>query len=116
MNQYLISVWHVEDEAAPSEEEMQRIFADVEAFNARHENAMVFGGGLHPPGTATVVRAEGGEVATTPGPFAQARQHMGGFWVMAAPDADSALRLAAEASAACHAPVELRSFQEEARE
>ena len=116
MNQYLLSVWHVEGEEPPAEEEMQQIFADVDAFNAKYQDIMVFGGGLHTPDTATVVRAQGGEVVTTDGPFAEAKEHIGGFWVIKAPDLDAALKLAAEASAACHGPVELRPFQEEAAE
>ena len=116
MNQYLLSVWHVEGEEPPAEEEMQQIFADVDAFNAKYQDIMVFGGGLHTPDTATVVRAQGGEVVTTDGPFAEAKEHIGGFWVIKAPDLDAALRWAAEASAACHGPVEVRPFQEETAE
>ena len=116
MNQYLLSVWHVEGEEPPAEEEMQQIFADVDAFNAKYQDIMLFGGGRHTPDTATVVRAQGGEVVTTDGPFAEAKEHIGGFWVIKAPDLDAALKLAAEASAACHGPVELRPFQEEAAE
>jgi hypothetical protein len=118
MNQYLLSVWHVEGEEPPSEEEMRRIFADVDAFNAKlqAEGVEVFGGGLHTPDTATVVRAHTGEVVTTDGPFAEAKEHIGGFWIIKAPDLDAALKWAAEASAACHGPVEVRPFQEEAAE
>ncbi|MDQ3570681.1 MAG: YciI family protein [Actinomycetota bacterium] len=116
MNQYMLSVWHVEGEEPPSEEEMQKIFRDVDAFNAKYQDIMVFGGGLHTPDTATVVRAQGGEVVTTDGPFAEAKEHIGGFWVLKAPDLDAALKLATEASAACHGPVEVRPFQEEAAE
>ena len=114
MNQYLLSVWHVEGEEPPSEDEMQKIFRDVDAFNAKYQDIMVFGGGLHTPDTATVVRAQGGEVVTTDGPFAEAKEQIGGFWVLKAPDLDGALKWAAEASAACHGPVEVRPFQEEA--
>lgn len=116
MKQYLLSVWHVEGEEPPSEEEMQQIFKDVDAFNAQYHDIMVFGGGLHSPDTATVVRAQGGEVITTDGPFAEAKEHLGGFWVLKAPDLDAALKLAAEASAACHGAVEVRPFQEEVPE
>lgn len=116
MNQYMISVWHVEDEEAPSSDEMQQIFRDVDAFNTKHEDVMVFGAGLHEPSTATVVRADQGEVTTTDGPFAEAKEQIGGFWILKAPDLDAALKLAAEASTACHGPVEVRPLQEEAPE
>ena len=115
MQQYLLSVWHVEGEEPPSEEEMQQIFADVDAFNSKLQEAgiEVFGGGLHTPDTATVVRAQGGDVITTDGPFAEAKEQIGGFWIIKAPDLDAALQWAGEASAACHGPVEVRPFQEE---
>jgi hypothetical protein len=118
MKQYMVSVWHVEGEEPPSEEEMQQIFKDVDAFNAKAQadDIMVFGTGLHAPDTATVVQAQGGEVVTTDGPFAEAKEQIGGFWILKAPDLDAALELGAEASAACHGPVEVRPLQEEAPE
>ena len=61
MKQYLLSVHMVEGTPVPSEEEMQQAYKDVDAFNAelQAEGAWVFAGGLHPPATATVVRAPG---------------------------------------------------------
>jgi hypothetical protein len=117
MKQYMISVWHVEGEEPPSEEEMRQIAEDVDSFNARiaADGIEVFGAGLHPPDTATVVDAsKSGDVLTTDGPFAEAKEQIGGFWILRAPDLDVALSLAAEASAACHGPVEVRPLQEEA--
>lgn len=117
MNQYMISVWHVEGEEPPSKEKVQQIVKDIDAFNAKiaAEGIEVFGAGLHPPETATVVDAsKGGDVLTTDGPFAEAKEQIGGFWIVTAPDLDAALKLAEEASAACHGPVEVRPLQEEA--
>jgi hypothetical protein len=86
----------------------------VGAFNTKlqEQGLWVFGGGLEPVDTATVVDAsKGGDVLTTDGPFAEAKEHIGGFWVVKAPDLDAALELAREASAACAGPVEVRPFQ-----
>jgi hypothetical protein len=119
MNQYMISVWHVDGEEPPSQEEMQQIFKDVDAFNAKiaAEGIEVFGAGLHPPETATVIDAsKGGDVLITDGPFAEAKEQIGGSWILKAPDLDAALELAEEASTACHGPVEVRPLQEEAAE
>ena len=69
--------------------------------------------GLQPVSSATVVRVRGGEVVMTDGPFAQAKEHLGGFWVIQADDLDAALALAAKAAAACAGPVEVRPFQDE---
>jgi hypothetical protein len=115
MTQYLLSVHMVEgQDPYPDEAAMQKAFADVDTFNAKLQKAgsWVFGGGLETPDTATVVDAsKGGDVLTTDGPFAEAKEQIGGFWVIEASDLDAALELAAEASAACAGPVEVRPFQ-----
>ncbi len=51
----------------------------------------MFAGGLHPPSTATVVRQNDGDVLTTDGPFAEGKEHLGGFTIITAPDLDAAL-------------------------
>jgi hypothetical protein len=114
MTLYLLSVHMVEGEAPPSEEEMQAAFQAVDQFNTKiqQQGLWVFGGGLEPADIATVVDAnKGTDVVTTDGPFAEAKEHLGGFWVIRADDLDAALALAAEASAACRGPVEVRPFQ-----
>jgi hypothetical protein len=115
MKQYLLAVHLVEGEAAPSEAEMQQSYQAVDAFNRElmASGQWVFAGGLHPPDTATVVRAQGGKVVTTDGPFAETKEQLGGFWVIKAADLDAALAIAARGSEACGAPVEVRPFQDE---
>jgi hypothetical protein len=116
MKQYLLSVHSVEGAALPSAEAMQQAYEGVAAFNAELQaaGAWVFAGGLHPPSTATVVRVEDGDVLTTDGPFAEGKEHIGGFWVVKAGDLDAALAWAVKAARACANPVEVRPFQEEA--
>ena len=115
MTQYMLSVHMVEGAEMPSPEEIQGIYADVDAVNDEltAQGAWVFGGGLHPAHTATVVKAQGGEIVTTDGPFAETKEHLGGFWVIEAPDLDAALAWAAKATVACRGPVEVRPFQDE---
>jgi hypothetical protein len=114
MKQYLLAVHMVEGEPAPSEAEMQRSYKAVDAFNQElmASGEWVFAGGLLPPDTATVVRAQGGKVVTTDGPFAESKEQIGGFWVVNAADLDAALEIATRGSAACGRPVEVRPFQE----
>jgi hypothetical protein len=114
MKQYLLAVHLVEGEPVPSEAQMQDAYKAVDAYNAELQaaGAWVFAGGLHPPATATVVRAQGGQVVTTDGPFAETKEQLGGFWIIEAPDLDAALEWAAKGSAACGGPVEVRPFQE----
>ena len=63
--------------------------------------AWVFAGGLHSASSATVVRADGGDVSMTDGPYAESKEQMGGFWVIKAADLDAALDWAGKASTAC---------------
>jgi hypothetical protein len=114
MAQYLLAVHMVEGDPVPSDEEMQASYKAVDEFNAQLQSsgAWVFAGGLHPPATATVVRGQGGKVITTDGPFAEAKEQLGGFWIVNAPDLDAAIDLAAKGSVACGQPVEVRPFQE----
>jgi hypothetical protein len=115
MKQYLLAVHMVEGEAAPSEAEAQESYQAVDAFNRElmESGQWVFAGGLLPPDTATVVRAQGGKVVTTDGPFAESKEQIGGFWVVKAADLDAALEIARRGSEACGGPVEVRPFQEE---
>jgi hypothetical protein len=115
MTQYLLSVHNVEGEPEFSDEQMQRTDKAIDAFNAelRSEGAWVFAGALHPLSTATVVRAQDGRVITTDGPFAEAKEQLGGFWIIEASSLDAALGYAARGSAACEQPVEVRPFEED---
>ncbi|HEX2848942.1 MAG TPA: YciI family protein [Acidimicrobiales bacterium] len=115
MNHYLLAVHMVEGEPVPSDDEMQQAYERVDAFNQelKDSGAWVFAGGLHPPTTATVVRAQNGRVVTTDGPFAETKEQLGGFWIVKVADLDAALELAAKGSAACGGPVEVRPFQED---
>ncbi len=115
MTQYLLSVHHAYGQEPPSEEAIAQAYRDVDALNAelQESGAWIFAGGLHEPSTATVVRVEDGEVLTTDGPFAEAKEQLGGFWVITAPDLDAALEWARKATVACQNPVEVRPFQDE---
>ena len=112
MNQYLLSVHHVEGEPPPSKEQMLEIYRDVDAFNQvlKSKNLMLFGGGLRAPADAKVVRSKNGAVSFTDGPFAEAKEHIGGFWIIKAADLDEALGWAKKATVACRGPVEVRPF------
>ena len=116
MAEFLLSVWHDEDyEVDFSGEEMQRIGAQVGAFNEELQasGSWVFAGGLMPAASATVVRNTDGEVSMTDGPYAESKELMGGFWVIDVADLDAALDWARKGAAACEGPVEVRPFQGE---
>jgi hypothetical protein len=118
MKQYLFSVWHPDGEPMPTGAALEHIMKSVDAFNQKiiGKKLLVFAGGLHPVSATTTVRVKNGEVLVTDGPFSEAKEHLGGFWVIKAADLDAALALAKEAAHACAAPVEVRPFQEPPQE
>jgi hypothetical protein len=114
MKEYLLSVHHAADFVVP-DDEWQQSLKDTERFNEelQAEGSWVFGGGLHPPSTATVVRIKDGEAVTTDGPYAETKEQLGGFWIVRVPDLDAALAIAERGARACLLPVEVRPFQGE---
>ena len=112
MAQYLLSVYQP-DGPAPAPDFLEPIMRDVEALNRdmKAADAWVFGAGLHPTETATVVRQQGAEVLITDGPFAEAKEHVGGFTVIEAADLDAALGWAEKLARATTLPIEVRPIQ-----
>ncbi len=115
MKQYLLAVHMVEGDAGPVRGGHAASYQAVDVFNRElmASGQWVFAGGLLPPDTSTVVRAQGGKVVTTDGPFAESKEQIGGFWVIKAADLDAALEIAGRGSEACGRPVEVRPFQDE---
>ncbi|PRY34784.1 YciI family protein [Umezawaea tangerina] len=113
MKQYLLSIYQP-DGPTPSPEFLAPIMADLAVWNddLRAADAWVFGAGLFPPSTATVVRADADGVLTTDGPFVEAKEHIGGFTVVRAPDLDAALEWGRRLSLATTLPVEVRPMQD----
>jgi hypothetical protein len=111
MSQYLLSVYQP-DGPAPAAVDLERIMADVDALDAdmRSAGVWVFSGGLHPAGSATVLQPKGDEVLMTDGPYAEAREHLGGFTIIDAPDLDAALRWGRRLARATTLPIEVRPF------
>jgi hypothetical protein len=113
MKQYMLSVAMIDGAPPQPPDETQRAYERVNVFNAELQaaGAWVFAGGLQPASSATVVREEGDEVMVTDGPFAEAKEHIGGFWIIEVDDLDAALAWATKATRACAEPVEVRPFQ-----
>ncbi len=115
MSQYLLSTYAVEGEVpgAPAPEDMQEFMGRVMALEAEMDSggAFVFGGALHDPDAATVVRANDGGVVMTDGPFAESKEHIAGFYIINADDLDAALAWADKVVAAINHPIEVRPFR-----
>ena len=121
MPQYLLSIYQP-DGPPPTEvaERMDEIMANVNALiqEAKDAGAWVFDGALYDPSTATVVSLKGSQVLMTDGPYAEGKEHIGGFLIVRAADLDGALgwarKLAGVLSDGTESlPVEVRPFQGE---
>ena len=114
MTHYLLSVHTVEGDVHEpmSEDEMRQSHAELGAIESEMKSSgmWVFSGRLHAPDTATVVRADKGNVVTTDGPFVESKEHLGGFYIVDAQDLDAALTLAAKVSGAIRQPIEVWPF------
>jgi hypothetical protein len=113
MTHYLLSVHNADASPYASEEEAQASFAATGVFNEELMKAgqFVFAGGLEFSSTAKVVRVKDGALQQTDGPYLEAKEHIGGFWVIDVPDEATALDLARRATVACGGAVEVRPFQ-----
>jgi hypothetical protein len=61
---------------------------------------VISGDQLQPVETATTVRVQDGETLLTDGPFVDAKEHLGGYYLVEADDLDAALEIAARIPAA----------------
>jgi hypothetical protein len=120
MAHYLLSVHSVEGARRPpmSDEQMQAYMTAIGALEAdmKAQGAWVFSGRMHEPDTATVVRIADGELLTTDGPFVEAREHLGGFYILEATDLDAALAWAARVTETVGAPIEVWPFADVRRD
>jgi hypothetical protein len=120
MKQYLLSIYQP-DGPVPPREVLAKVMQDVKGMidEAKSAGVWVFNGGLHPPAASTVVQFKGGDFLVTDGPYAEGKEHIGGFMVVKAEDLDGALGWARKLSRALtipghpSLPIEVRPFQED---
>lgn len=112
MKNYLLSIYQPGDGVQPAPEILEPIMREVYALHEdmKAQGALVFTGGLHPPSSATVVRASAADISFTDGPFIEGKEHLGGFSVIRAEDLDAALKWAQRLSRATTLPIEVRPF------
>ena len=122
MKQYLLNVIQPDGDPPPPEI-LDGIMRDVHAVNQAMKDAgvWVFTAGLHAASASTVVRVRAGErekegqPLITDGPFAEGKEHIGGFTIIEAPDLDVALEWARKLAHATTVPIEVRPIREGAR-
>jgi hypothetical protein len=87
---------HAEEGCGGWTEEMQR------------RGVLQGGAGLRPPTDATTVRVRDGQVLLTDGPFAEAKDQIGGFCLIECSDLDEAIEVVAKHPAAGYGTIEIR--------
>lgn len=114
MPQYMLSV-HTAT-AGPGEpmtaDQQREGFARIAGLEAEMEaaEAFVLSARLGQPSEAKVVRRGAGRPKSTDGPFAETKEHLGGFYLIEAPDVEAAVDWASRVSDAIGEPIEVRQL------
>ena len=106
MPQYLVAIQYPVT-FDPSQESAETV-RDIDVLNEEMEAAGVrfFAGGLESPSRAKSLRkASNGGPTVTDGPFLEAKEYVGGFWILNCANMDEAVAWGKKASVACRTPV-----------
>lgn len=95
----------------PEFDAMMKGYFDLNAV-MKADGTLLGGEGLQGVETATSVRVRGGKVETMDGPFAETREHLGGYYIVDVPDLDAALRYAAMVPSVGYGTVEVRPLMD----
>jgi hypothetical protein len=105
---YLLLIYMGEN--AMTEAERERCYVDSTqlAHDLKAKGQFLSCNPLHPVSTATSVRVRDGKPVVTDGPFAETREHLGGYFLINAGNLDEAIRVATRIPAAKKGTVEIR--------
>lgn len=109
--QYLLLIYRNEGAMlAASKEVVGQMMAAYTAYTEAMKKAGVYVGGnrLQPTATATTVRVAAGKTSVLDGPYAETKEQLGGYYLIEAPDLDSALSWAARCPGAAYGALEVR--------
>lgn len=96
--------------AAMSPDQLQRCYADHEAYSQAMTDAGVLRGGaeLKPGATAVTLRFTGGKPVRSDGPFAETREQLGGYYLIEVDSLEAAQAWAAKMPCMASGAVEVR--------
>lgn len=109
---YMLLIYMHED--AMNEQERGDCYDESTQLAQRlHESGKFVGANpLHPVATAKSVRVRDGKSTVTDGPFAETREHLGGYFIVDASDLDEAIEIASRIPGAKKGTVEIRPVME----
>ena len=112
MKQYLLSIYQPDGDPPPPEV-LEPVMRDVAALQRRDAGRRRLG--LRRRAAPAEHRHRGapagGEVLMTDGPFAEGKEHIGGFTIIQAPDLDAALEWGRKLARVTTLPIEVRPFR-----
>ena len=102
------------ENAAPgTAPEVDAVSAMMKYNRALQEAGVLLAGeGLHPPSMGARVTFSGGKPTVTPGPFKEAREVLGGFWMIQVKSREEAVEWARRCPASDNEIIEVRQVQE----
>jgi hypothetical protein len=112
---YVCLVYLVEqDMNALSKREADACTEESLAYDAalRRSGHLLAAQALQPVETATTIRVRNGKLSTTDGPFAETKEHLGGFILIEARDLNDAIQVAAKIPMGRRGSIEVRPIKE----
>lgn len=100
-------------EPAPGTAEFDAMMSEFATIGERMADraTILAGEGLKPVVTASTLRVRDGKATTIDGPFAETREHLGGFFLIEAANLEDALAFAGEVPVARYGSVEVRPVE-----
>ena len=109
---YMLLIYMTEDAMTDAERESCYVESTQLAQDLHAKGQYLSASPLHPVATATSVRLREGERLVTDGPFAETREHLGGYYLVDVPNLEQAIRIAERIPAAKKGTVEVRPVME----
>jgi hypothetical protein len=111
---YLLLIYEEPPATPPTPEEWAAMMPEYNAFTAWVKESGWYGGGeaLHDVSSATTVSVRDGRRIVTDGPFAETKEHLGGYYLLDAPSLDDAIEAASRIPGARTGKVEIRPIAE----
>jgi hypothetical protein len=109
---YLLLIYMEEHALGQDEREHCYVESSALAHDLKSEGHFLATAPLQPVSTATSIRIRDGKRLITDGPFAETREHLGGFFMVEAKNLDEAIGIAARIPGARVGTVEIRPVVE----
>ncbi len=111
---YLLLIYEEPPATPPTDEEWAAMMPEYNAFSQwlRDTGQYLGGEALQPVTDATTVSVRDGRRIVTDGPFAETKEHLGGYYLIDAKDLDAAIEAAARVPGARFGKIEVRPIVE----